>query len=309
LRGVSSHGITRIPVYVKRLRLGLLNARPNIVVTSNSPATAHVDGDNGMGAVVATKAMDIAVHLAQENGVGLVTVYHSNHFGMAARYVKQAFRKGMAAIVLSNAAPLMPVWGGRTPLLGTNPFAMGIAGEQNSLLLDMATSIVAFGKIRRAARLGQSIPGDWALDANGAPTTDPNAAANGGIVLPMAGPKGSGLALLIDAVCGAVSGSAFAGNMPNQNTNFEEEQNVGHFLLAFDPGCFLPKQEVEKRIDTLVGKAKASEKAVGFDTIFMPGEVEDLRAEERRNAGIEIPVSEIEMLRKEAEAAGFSATL
>lgn len=309
LRGVSSHGITRLPLYVRRLREGLVNRSPKLEVTFAAPGVAHLDGDNGMGYVVATRAMEVGLEIAQKLGVAMVTANHSNHFGMAASYVKQALDAGFGAIVLTNAPPLMPVWGGRTPFLGTSPFAMGVPGGKQPLLLDMATSVVAFGKIRRAARLGQKIPADWALDAKGRSTTEPQAVLDGGVILPMAGAKGSGLALLIEAVTGVMAGAAFGGKIPNPNDNFTDAQNVGHFFLVFNPSAWMPQQEYLARLDELVEGAKSTEKAEGVEEIFMPGEIEDKRAEKNSREGIELPLLEVEMLRAEGEKAGVRLDL
>lgn len=309
LRGVASHGITRIPVYTRRLREGLVNSRPSLDVTRKGKATAHVNGDNGMGYVVATRAMEVAIELAEEFGIGMVTASHSNHFGMAASYIKQAFAKKCGAMVLTNAPPLMPVWGGRSPFLGTSPFAIGVPGGEQPLLLDMATSVVAFGKIRRAARLGQPIPADWGLDSMGRSTTNPQAVIDGGVVLPMAGPKGSGLGLMIEAMAGVLSGSAFGGQVRNQNSDFTNTQNVGHCFMAFSPAAFMDGDDFAGRLDELASRAKSSDLAEGFSEVCMPGELEDRLSGKKIENGLEIPASEVEMLRAEAALAGFEADL
>lgn len=302
-RGVASHGIGRIPVYTKRLRLGLVNPRPALAVSGGDGATAHVDGDNGMGYVVARKAMDEAIARAARHGISLVLASHSNHFGMSASYVQQALDAGLAAFVFTNAPPLMPVWGGREPFLGTSPFAFGAPGE-TPLLLDMATSIVAFGKIRRAARLGEQIPTDWALDAQGRPTTDPNAAIDG-VVLPMAGPKGSGLGLMMELLAGVMSGAAFGGEVRNQNDDFGQPQNVGHAFIAFKPDAFLPMDTYRQRAGELVSRAKASTLADGFSGIDMPGERESAAARKAEAEGLPVSAQDLAML--EAELALASA--
>jgi L-2-hydroxycarboxylate dehydrogenase (NAD+) len=303
LRGVPSHGVNRIPIYTQRLRAKLVNPTPVLNVEASTPVAVRVDGDNGMGFVVGTEAMGEAIARAQSHGVGLALASHSNHFGMAACYLLQAVEAGMAAMVLTNASPAMPVWGGRTAFLGTSPFALAAPGGHSPLLLDMATSVAARGKIRRAARSGASIPEGWALDEDGRPTTDPEAALRG-IVLPLGGPKGSGLSLMMEALAGVISGAAFGGEVRNQYSDFETPQNVGHLFLALRVDLFMPSQEYDTRIDALVDRAKASPTADGFDEILMPGERESRMAATRRREGLLIPDDDLQMLAREAKMAG-----
>jgi L-2-hydroxycarboxylate dehydrogenase (NAD+) len=306
LRGVVSHGVGRIPIYTRRLREGLVNPTPALSVLEATAVAARVDGDNGMGFVVATKAMDEAIDRARLYGVGMVTASHSNHFGMAANYLLQAVKAGMAAVVLTNASPAMPVWGGRTPFLGTSPLAMAAPGGRQPLLLDMATSVSARGKIRRAAQRGEPIPPGWALDEQGRETTDAEAAYRG-IVLPLGGPKGSGMSLMMEAMAGVISGAAFGGDVGNQYTDFDIPQNVGHLFLAFRPDLFLTSDEYTSRIDVLIERAKACKLAAGFDEILMPGERETRMAEEQRRSGVPVARADLEMLALEAERVGVPA--
>jgi L-2-hydroxycarboxylate dehydrogenase (NAD+) len=298
LRNVSSHGVNRVPIYTRRLSEGLVNPRPDLRLDMATPVVGRLDGDNGMGFVVATRAMNEAVSIADGFGVGVVFASHSNHFGMAASYLKQALDAGLAAMVLTNASPAMPIFGGRTPFLGTSPFAMAAPG-QTPIVLDMATSVAARGKIRRAAQRGEAIPEGWALDEEGRPTTDAEAGYRG-IVLPMGGPKGSGLSLLMEAFAGVMSGSAFGGEVRNQYDDFTTPQDVGHFFLALKPDLFLAKVDYEARMSALVGRAKATPLAHGYDEIMMPGEREERLAARRRRNGVTIPEADLTMLRDEA---------
>lgn len=300
-RGVASHGIGRIPVYTRRLREGLINRKPELKVNSGASAIAHINGDNGMGYVVARKAMDEAIARAQSHGIGMVFASNSNHFGMSAVYLQQALDAGLAALAFTNAPPLMPIWGGRTPFLGTSPFAFAAPGPV-PILLDMATSVVAFGKIRRAARMGESIPEHWALDDEGNPTTDPLAAIKG-VVLPMAGPKGSGLSLMMEVVAGVMSGAAFGGRVRNQNSDFDAPQDVGHAFLTFQPDLFLAPDDYTQRMEALVTRAKTSPLAQGFDSIRMPGEHEALLAIKARACGLDIAQADQDMLVHETQLA------
>lgn len=304
LRGISSHGINRIPIYTKRFRLKLVNPNPALAVTAPTPAATQVNGDNGMGFVVGTRAMAAAISAAETYGIGLAVASHSNHFGIAANYLMQALDAGMASMVLTNASPAMPIWGGRTPFLGTSPLGIGVPGgeRQPPLVLDMATAVAARGKIRRAAERGERIPEGWALDEDGRPTTDA-AAAYRGILLPLAGPKGSGLSLMMEALAGVMSGAAFGGEVKNQYLDFSTPQNVGHFFLAFRPDLFVSRAEYRARMDELESRAKDCPLAEGFEEILMPGEREARLADSRRKSGVPVTAEDYEMLSEEESLA------
>jgi L-2-hydroxycarboxylate dehydrogenase (NAD+) len=306
LRGLTSHGISRIPIYTRRLRLKLVNPKPDLKLTPLAPAAAHLDGGNGMGFVVATRAMAEAIERARAYGIGIVMAMNSNHFGIAASYLLQALGAGLAAIVFTNASPAMPIWGGRTPFLGTSPLAMAVPGGEVPLVLDMATSVAARGKIRRAAQQKGTIPPGWALDPEGRPTTDAQAAYEG-VVLPLGGPKGSGLSLLMEALAGVMSGAAFGGGVKDQYKNFENPQNVGHTFIAMRPELVAGPEVYAERMNDLVARAKASPLAEGFEEILMPGEGEERRAERGRREGLELAAADIAMLREEAASVGVTA--
>lgn len=304
LRGVSSHGVGRIPIYTERLRKGLVKAKPNMSVNRPTSVTAQVDGDDGLGFVVATKAMTEAIDIAREHGIAFVVAHNSAHFGMAASYLKMAVKENLAAFVLTNASPAMPIWGGRDPFLGTSPFAFAApAGKDHpGILLDMATSVVARGKIRRAAQKGEPIPLGWALDAEGKPTTDAQKGYDG-IILPLGGPKGSGLSLMMEAVGGVMSGAAFGGQVRNQYFDFDAPQNVGHSFIVMKPDIFVGPAGYAQRMDELVARAKASPRADGFEEILMPGEPEARSEAQRRKEGIPLAADDLATLRSEAEIA------
>lgn len=213
LRGVGSHGISRIAIYTRRLREGLINPTPSLNVRSTAAVSAHIDGDNGMGYVIGRLAIDEAIARATAHGIGVVAASHSNHYGMSAAYMDRALAAGLASIVLTNASPAMPLWGGREPFLGTSPLAMAVPGGSQDIVLDMATSVAAKGKIRRALQRGETIPDGWAIDDQGKPTCDPEAALRG-VVLPLGGPKGSGISLMIDVLHNRVVG---CGHLRNSN--------------------------------------------------------------------------------------------
>lgn len=305
LRGLASHGVSRLPIYLERLRNGLVNPRPALELQVPAPACANLDGDNGLGFVVATRAMEAAIERADNYGIGMVTAHRSTHFGMAACYLLQAIEAGYIAFVLTNASPGMPVWGGKTPLLGTSPFAFGApgSGDTPAVVLDMATSVVARGKIRRAAANGEPIPEGWALDKEGNPTTDAQKAYEG-VVLPLGGPKGSGLSLMMEVMCGVMSGAAFGGAVGNQYHDFDKPQNVGHCFIAIRPEVFVAG-DYAQRMAELDTRIKAGPLLDPSAPILLPGELEAQREAERRQSGIVLGASDIEALRNEAKRAGL----
>ena len=307
LRGVDSHGVSRIPVYAERLRRKLVEPRPDIRIERVATAAASVDGGGGMGFVVGTRAMAEAMAIATEHGVGLASTRRSTHFGAAATYVLQAIGRKFMSLVFTNASPAMPVWGGRAPFLGSSPFAAGApGGKMGPFVLDMATTVTARGKLRLAGQRGEPIAEGLALDADGRPTTDGTKAAEGGVVLPFGGVKGAGLSMLMEIFGGLFSGAAFAGEVANLFQDFSKPQNVGHFFLAIRPDLFMSMDAFEDRMDTLVERAKACPRAEGFDEILMPGEPESRMYERRSKTGIPVSPDVVSALEAEAEAVGGS---
>jgi len=304
LRGVDTHGICRLPGYLDRVRKGLINVRPNLAPRRVTPVAATLDGENAFGFVVGMCAINEAIAMARELGLGLVSVNRSTHFGMAASYVMPAIDAGLIAFVFSNASPAMPPWGGKDGLLGTNPFAVGApGGKHGPFLLDMSPAVAARGKLRRAERRGEPIPLGYALDAQGHPTTDPKAAL-AGVVLPIGGYKGSGLSMLMDILGGVISGSAFAGGVADQYKVFDRPQDVGHFFLALRPDLFVPAADYRARMDTLIERVRACPKAEGFDEILIPGEPEARLEAKYRRSGIPYAPNEIRALQAEAARVG-----
>ena len=296
LRGVQTHGMSRLPIYVKRLEKGLVNAKPNMKVVKPVSACASLDGDNGLGFLVGIRAISEAMTMAEKSGVGVVGVYNSNHFGMAATYLLRAIQAGFFAFVFTNAAKSMPPWGGREGLFGTSPFAAGApAGKLPSFVLDMSPAVAARGKIRLAEKRGESIPEGYALDENGTSTIDPTAALRG-VVLPIGGYKGSGLSMLMEILSGVFTGANFGGDVPDQYTVWDRPQNVGHFFMALKPGIFVTEKGFRDRMDVLVSRIKKNPLAIGFDEIFMPGEIESCLEVERRQKGIPYMKSDVDLL-------------
>ena len=304
LRGVDTHGLCWLPVYLNRVRKGLINPRPALDVKRATPVAASLDGQNGFGFVVGIRAMHEAIVMAREFGIGVVSARRSTHYGMAANYAMPAIEAGMMAMIFSNASPAMPPWGGKNVMLGTNPFCMAApAGKHCPVILDMSPAVAARGKIRRAQRRGEQIPLGYALDSEGRPTTDPTAAL-AGTVQPIGSYKGSGLAMFMDIFGGVISGAGFGGSVGDQAKTFDRPQDVGHFFLAMKPNLFVSEDEYRARMDTLIERVHAAPRAEGFDEILLPGEPEDRHEAVRRKTGIPYAASEVAALQDEAKRAG-----
>lgn len=290
LRGVDSHGVVRTAIYLERIEKGMIDPHAEITVISESDAALLVDGNNNFGSVVGTKALSIALDRAKKSGVALVGVKHSNHFGTGAYYAKKAIKENMILLVLSNASQTMPPTGGIRPFIGTNPLAVGVpTGKQSPFILDMATSVVARGKIIVEAQRGNSIPVGWAIDKEGNSTTDAEAALEGS-VLPLGGPKGYGISMFIDILCGVLTGAGFGKYVNNMYENWQEPQNVGHIFLAIDINRFMPIDFFKSRMDQYITEIKSEPKAPGVEEIYIPGEIESRRSEVRKEKGIELPL-------------------
>ena len=213
--------------------------------------------------------MTHAIEMATVYGIGMVSVKHSNHFGMSAWIVQQAVDAGMMSLVFTNSSPALPVWGGKDKLMGVSPIACGApAGKAPPFILDMAPSVAARGKIYKAKRRGEKIPMDWALDKDGNRTDDP-AAALEGVMLPMGGPKGSGLSIMMDVFSGVLSGSAFAGHVTNPY-DASRPADTGHFLVAIKPDLFMGLEEFKERMDYLYQRVVGCEKMAGGGEDILP---------------------------------------
>ncbi|KAF4119359.1 Malate/lactate/ureidoglycolate dehydrogenase, LDH2 family [Geosmithia morbida] len=300
LRGVDTHGMNRVPSYMERIRQGVLDATANPTVEQVTPAVAQVDGANGFGFVAAHRAMTAAIESARIFGIGMASVKHSNHFGMSAWVVQQALEAGMMSLVFTNSSPALPAWGGRTKLMGVSPIACGAPGgtPDTDFILDMAPSVAARGKIYKAKRRGEKIPADWALDADGKRTNDPEAAL-GGVMLPMGGPKGSALSIMMDVFSGVLSGSAFAGHVTNPYDP-SKPADVGHFIVAVKPDLFMSLDDFRARMKYLYERVVGCERMEGVERIYFPGEIEQLAQKEREQTGIPLVQAEIDALNEEA---------
>jgi LDH2 family malate/lactate/ureidoglycolate dehydrogenase len=282
-------------------------ANPLIRKKAHIIPTDQVDGNNGFGFPAAHLAMETAISMAQTFGIGMVSVKHSNHFGMSAWIVRQAIDAGMMSLVFTNSSPALPVWGGRSQLMGVSPIACGAPGGDNSIpfILDMAPSVAARGKIYTAMRRGEDIPEGWALDKHGKPTEDPEEALDGGVMLPLGGPKGSALAIMMDVFSGVLSGSAFAGGVTGPY-DMSKPGDVGHFIVALKPDLFMSLEDFRQRMDVLYQRVVGSDKMEGVDRIYFPGEIEHLTEQRRLEGGILFVQAEIDALNAEAEKLGVA---
>jgi LDH2 family malate/lactate/ureidoglycolate dehydrogenase len=303
LAGIESHGTSRMPVYLKKLRIGGVSPVLQLKAITDGPGTGVFDAGNGLGAVAGHRAMGMVIEKAKKVGLSLITVKNSNHYGAAAYFAKMALPHDMVGFTATNAVSTMAPWGGYVPYFGTNPFAVAIpAGRELPIVADMATSVVARGKIRLAAKKGQSIPLGWAVTKDGEDTTDPEAALNG-IVLPFGGPKGSAIATLIESLTGILAGSVF-GTQISSLYQFETPSRVSHCFAAIDLAAFGPVEDFKKRIDQMIREIKSGPKAKNVAEIFLPGEIEARKRHERVKTGIPISRPVLNELRQEGVTSG-----
>ena len=289
LRGVDSHGVVRTAIYVERIEKNMIDPFAEPAIEKEDSATILLNGNNNLGAVVGTRALELAMEKAKERGAAIVGVKGSNHFGTGAFYLLKAIEQDMILLVMSNASQTMPPTGGKRPFIGTNPLAVGVpAGKEAPFVLDMATSVVARGKIIVAAQKGMDIPVGWAVDKEGHPTTNADEALEGA-VLPVGGPKGYAISMFIDILAGVLTGAGFGKYVNNMYENWDEPQNVGHIFIAIDINRFIPIDVFKERMDGYIREIKAEPKADGVEEILIPGEIEFRRVIERMEKGIELP--------------------
>ena len=291
LIGADAHGVFRLPQYINRLKLGSTNARPNIKVNRTAPATALVNGDNGMGHLVVARAAETAIELARESGVAWVGCRMSGHAGAAGVYAALPLKADMIGIYSAVAnANHMPLAGGAEPLLGTNPLAIAIpAGQEPPLVLDIATSIVSYGTIKNHKLLNRPLQGDWMIDPKtGAAVTDPHKSAEA-LLLPMAGYKGAGLALMLGLLAGTLNGALFGRDCVDFNADPGTVTNTGQFVLALDPSRFQAIETFKAEVDRHIRSLRNSEALPGNEAVRLPGDARAKRREDRARNGLALP--------------------
>lgn len=306
LRGMESHGTNFAPRYIRGLAKGELNANPKLQYVGGRGAVAVMDADNGLGYVSARAAMERAIDLAADHGVGAVAVRNSNHFGMAGFYPLLAADAGMIGHATTDGPPHTVAWGTRRPVVCNNPIAWAFpTATPPPVLVDTALTGVK-EKIRLAAQRGESIPPDWAVDLEGRPTTDP-AAALAGSLLPIGGPKGSGLIVANELLSGALAGALFSFEVSPalvMGADHHDRWGCGHFILALDPSAFGGTEDFRKRADELVRTLREAEPAEGVDRVYLPGEREWLLSEDRRRSGLPMARTTLQALEAVAQEVG-----
>ena len=292
LNGSDGHGIFRLPGYVQRIREGGLNLTPDIRVETEKSGMALVNGDNAQGHLVMKFCAEKAIEKAKESGVAWVGSHHSNHAGPANLYAKMPLAHDMIGLYVAvGNANHLPPWGGTEMLLSTNPIAAAVPGlEEPPIVLDMATTVAAFGKVKTAAQRGEDMPEGWMIDKQGQPLTDPTRAEEG-FLLPIGGPKGYGLSLLFGLLAGTLNGAACGEDVVDFNADFQTVTNTGQFIVAIDLAAFGDVNGFKRRVDFLIRTIKASPTLPGFTEVLLPGETSRRKRQDREVNGIPLPAA------------------
>lgn len=311
LRGVESHGVARLPRYYTNLKNGWAHPTDQSKIVRETKAVAMIDGGQSLGQVVGRKGMELAIKKAKDTAVGIVSVRNSHHYGIAGYYSLMALEHDLVGVSMTNAAPLVVPTFGKSAILGTNPISLTApAGTEKPFVLDMATSVVPRGKLEVYDRLHKTMPLGWAVDTTGRSTTDPHTVLDalskrlGGGILPLGGEgeeysghKGYGLALMVDVLCGVLSGSGTGLGVDSDKA----KPNVGHFFMAIDPGAFRPLDEFRRDMDRLAKELKNSPKAQGQNRIYIHGEKSFAKMEKYRREGIPLEAPVVDSMKKIGE--------
>jgi LDH2 family malate/lactate/ureidoglycolate dehydrogenase len=289
-QGSDGHGAIRLAPYARRIREGGYNLQPDIRVVQEKPAMALVDGDNGFGHLVMKKATELAIEKARTCGVAWVGSRLSNHAGPASLYARMPLAHDMIGVYFAvGNANHLPPWGGLDMLLSTNPVAVAIpAAEEPPVVLDMASTVAAYGKVKAKAQRGEQMPIGWMIDRLGQPLTDPKR-ADEGFLMPIGGYKGYGLALVIGMLAGTLNGAAMGKQVIDFNKDFRTKTNTGQAILVIDPAAFGDVADFKARVDTVVRDMRASERMPGVDRVWLPGEQSHLKRQQSEREGIALP--------------------
>jgi len=308
LIGQDGHGVFRLPQYIKRIKAGGINVAPNIKVLEERTATAVVDGDNALGHIVMSYATELAMEKASSTGVAWVGSKFSNHAGPASLYAMMPLQKDMIGLYVAvGRANHLPPWGGTEMLLSTNPIAVAVPSANNPpIVLDMATTVAAYGKVKTAAQRGETMPEGWMIDNKGQPLTDP-ARASEGFLLPIGGPKGYGLSLIFGILAGTLNGAAFGRDVVDFNADSKSVTNTGQFVIALDIKAFTDVDKFKLEIDEVFRQMKSSPLLPGCDEIRLPGERLAAVTKSRSESGIPIAPQLRETLTELATELGVSA--
>lgn len=305
-RGGDAHGVFRLPQYVKQIQDGAVNSRPQIRVVSERLGAALIDGDNALGHLVMKRATEMAMKKARQCGIGWVGTRHSNHAGPAQLYPRMAAAQEMIGIYFCvGNANLVPPWGGTEVLLSTNPIAVAVPALQHpSIVLDMATTNTAFGKIRLKAQRNEPMPEGWMIDRQGRPLTDPKRASEGFLV-PIGGPKGYGLALIIGLLAGTLNGAAFGRDVVDYTVDSETPSNTGQSIMAVDITAFADVHNFKLNVDEIWKVMKSSPTLPGVDEVRLPGERSENLYRERMVNGVPLSASSRKVLDDLADRLGI----
>ena len=290
LMGQDGHGVFRLPMYIRRIHAGGLNVAPRFQTVQDRVATALIDGDNGLGHLIMHHATKLAMEKAEKTGVAWVGARHSNHAGPASLYAMMPLKEDMIGLYIAvGSANHLPPWGGTEMLLSTNPIAIAVPSNQHPpIVLDMATTVAAYGKVKTAAARGETMPEGWMIDRTGAPLTDPTRATEG-FLLPIGGPKGYGLSLVFGILAGTLNGAAFGRDVVDFNADSRTVTNTGHLVLALDIKAFTDPDVFRRGIDKVWEEMKSSPRLPGIEEIRLPGERLNRVTAERRANGIPLP--------------------
>lgn len=300
LRGVHTHGVLRVAIYLERLRQGGTACNQKAVVLQETPTTALLDGQNGMGATISQQAVELAREKAAANNVGLVSVRMTNHYGIAAYWAQKLAQQDMIGFTCSNVEPLMPATGAKLPTVGTNPFAFVIPGNRYPpVCLDVACSVVAAGKMFDYQSRNQEMPPNWFLDKEGRPTTDPFQAS---MVQPFGGHKGYGLAVMVEAMTALLSGGNFGHEFGKQYGDVKNPNHTSAFFAAVKIDAFRDLDAVRNSVDAYIDYLHSMPTAPGVDSVLYPGELEEKNRARSLAEGIALPENVVEELGKIADS-------
>jgi len=309
LWGIDSHGVIRIPEYLERFRSGAMNARPDVRTFRSEGALEVLDADNCAGYIAGRAAMSRAIELARESAIAGVGIINSNHCGATSLYARMALEHDMIGIAMSNVAPNMVMTGGSRPITGNNPIAVAVPTfSEFPFVLDISLSAVAGGKLLVAAKNGDEIPLGWATDSEGRPTTDPNVGFNG-FLLPVGGHKGFGLSLLVDILCGVITGGSFQHQLKSMYRYPTDPSNTAHLMIVLNPMALMSKTQMKERMADFITTVKESPMWDPASEMLVPGEIEHRKEQERLREGIPVPAKLYEELAAFGRELKLDATL
>jgi len=312
LRGIETHGVTRLPIYIQRLKKGFVRAHCQLTIVKEKGPTAFLEAHGSMGHIAAYRGMEKAIQKAEENGIGFVSVKDSGHFGVAGLFPMMALKKDFIGYIVSNSAPMMFPWGGKERIIGNNPLAYAFPADQYlPVVLDFSLSVVSSGKLILCRKKGEKIPLGWAVDKEGVPTEDPyEGYEGGGSLAPVGGHKGYGLVLAHEIVTAVLTGGKWTKNIKSL---YEEDpsriQGTCHSFMALDPDCFIGREEFKKNVDRYIKSIKESAKAKGAQEILVPGEPEYRTETQFLQDGIPLAPNTVKEITTLGKSLGLSLAL